>query len=85
MATSTLRNVGGSVMMTIPKAVLEELGLSANTKVDVSAEAGRLIAVPRARPKYTLDELLAQCDPNAPLSDEDLEWINDPPVGREII
>ncbi len=30
----------GSVMMTIPKAVLEELGLSANTKVDVSAEAG---------------------------------------------
>ncbi|MGO4439360.1 AbrB/MazE/SpoVT family DNA-binding domain-containing protein [Rhizobium sp. RAF56] len=85
MAVSTLRTVGGSVMMTIPKPVLETLGLSANTKLDVSVEDGRLIAVPRARPKYTLEELLAQCDPDAPLSDEDREWLDSPPVGREVI
>ncbi|CDN57351.1 SpoVT/AbrB domain-containing protein (plasmid) [Neorhizobium galegae bv. officinalis bv. officinalis str. HAMBI 1141] len=85
MASSTLRNVGGSVMMAIPKPVLEELGLSANTKLEVSAEGGRIVASPQTRPKYTLDELLAQCDLDAPFTEEDLEWLNDPPVGREII
>ena len=85
MATSTLRNVGGSVMMAIPKPFLETLGLAANSKVEVTIEDGRLITIPRARPKYTLEELIAQCDLDAPLSPEDEEWLNDPPVGREVI
>jgi antitoxin ChpS len=85
MATSTLRNVGGSVMMTIPKSVVEELGLTGSTKVEVTAEDGRLVAMPHKRPRYTLEELLAQCDLDAPFTQEDLEWLNDPPVGREII
>ena len=85
MPVSTLRNVGGSVMMTVPKPVLDELGLSANTKLEVSVEDGKLVAVPRARPKYTLEELLAQCDLSVPMSDEEREWMDSPPVGREII
>lgn len=32
-----------------------------------------------------LDELLAQCEPAAPISDEDREWARDAPVGKEII
>ncbi|WP_117195291.1 AbrB/MazE/SpoVT family DNA-binding domain-containing protein [Rhizobium terrae] len=85
MATSTLRNVGGSVMMAIPKPVLEELGLSANTKLEVSAEGGRIVAAPQKRPRYTLEELIAQCDLDAPWSEEELEWMNAPSVGNEII
>ncbi|MBO9097221.1 MULTISPECIES: AbrB/MazE/SpoVT family DNA-binding domain-containing protein [unclassified Rhizobium] len=85
MATSTLRNVGGSVMMTIPKAVVDELGLTANTKVEVLAEDGRVVAVPHKRPKYTLDELLAQCDLDAPFTEEDRQWLDDAPSGREVI
>jgi antitoxin ChpS len=85
MATSTLRNVGGSVIMTIPKPVLEELGLNANTKLDVRAENGRIVAAPHARPKYTLDELIAQCDLDAPWSEQEREWMDAPSVGREII
>jgi antitoxin ChpS len=85
MATSTLRNVGGSVMMTIPKSVVEELGLTANTKLEVTAENGRVVAAPRKRPKYTLEELLAQCDPDAPWSEEEREWMDAPSVGNEII
>lgn len=85
MAVATLRNVGGSVMMAIPKPLLETLGLSANSKLDVLVEDGRLVATPKARPKYTLEELLAQCDPEAPWSDEETEWMADPPVGREVI
>jgi antitoxin ChpS len=85
MAVSTLRNVGGSVMMAIPKPLLETLGLTANAKLDVTIEDGKLVAVPKARPKYTLEELLAQCDPDAPLTPEDREWMDSAPVGREII
>ena len=36
------------------------------------------------RPKYTLEELLADCNPDAPMSEEERAWHNAPPVGREI-
>lgn len=72
-------------MMTIPKAVVDELGLTANTKVEVLAEDGRVVAVPHKRPKYTLDELLAQCDLDAPFTEEDRQWLDDAPSGREVI
>lgn len=85
MAVTTLRNVGGSVMMTVPKSVIEALGLQANTKVDVTAEDGRLVATVRTRPKYTLEELIAQCDPEAPWSDEEREWMDTRPVGNEVL
>ncbi|MGE7370642.1 AbrB/MazE/SpoVT family DNA-binding domain-containing protein [Neorhizobium sp. NPDC001467] len=85
MATSTLRTVGGSLMMTIPKPVSEELGLSANTKVDVSVEGGALVAKPRARPKYTVEELVAEWTPWPERSDEEQEWLDMPSVGNEVI
>jgi hypothetical protein len=36
------------------------------------------------RRRYTLEELLQKCDPDAPL-DQDREWLDSPPVGRELI
>ena len=39
---------------------------------------------PRKR-RYNLAELLAQCDPNAPLSAEDPAWLDAPAVGREAL
>ena len=35
------------------------------------------------KPHYTLEELLAQCDPAAP-ADEDPAWVELRPVGREL-
>jgi antitoxin component of MazEF toxin-antitoxin module len=37
------------------------------------------------RSRYTLDELVEQCDPEAPLSAEDREWMDSPAVGREAL
>ncbi len=85
MLTSTLRNVGGSVMMAIPKSVLDGLGLAANAKVALSIEQGRLVVEARPKPKYTLAELLAQCDPTAPEDDRDEARETMEPVGREIL
>lgn len=84
MLTATLRNVGGAVMMTIPKPLLKGLGLSANTKVRLSLEDGRLVIEPRPKPKYTLAALLEQCDASIPMNEEELAWQEMKPVGNEV-
>ncbi len=85
MRISTLRNVGGSVMVAIPKALLEGLGLAANAKVGLSVEAGRLVLEPRPKLRYALEDLIAQCDATAETSEESLAWERDAPVGREAL
>lgn len=40
---------------------------------------------PRRRRRYTAVELVGQCDPQVPLSDEDRAWLEAPPVGREAL
>jgi antitoxin ChpS len=85
MLTSTLRSVGGSVMLTIPKAALDMLGLGVNDKVSLHIDAGRLLVEAKSRPKYTLADLIAQCDPNAEASDVIGKWDAAEPVGREVI
>jgi hypothetical protein len=35
--------------------------------------------------RYTLNELLAECDPNISLSQEDRAWLDLPPAGRELL
>jgi antitoxin ChpS len=85
MYKAKLRSVGGSVMFAIPKPILDSLDLRPNTEVSLSISEGRLVVEPNSRPRYTLAELLAQCDPSAPRTDEEQAWLDDEPVGREII
>ena len=66
MHTTNLRKVGGSVMLAIPPALLDILHLQAGAKVGMAVQGGRLVVEPQQRRRYTLDELLAQCDPKAP-------------------
>jgi antitoxin ChpS len=42
-----------------------------------------MIVEPKVRPRYTLAELMAQCDLDQLMTDEDREWLDAPPVGRE--
>jgi antitoxin ChpS len=70
-------------MFAIPKPMLESLGLQANSQVDVSISEGRMIVEPRVRPRYSLAELLAQCDFTQPETNEEREWLEAMPVGRE--
>jgi antitoxin ChpS len=85
MYTTTLRKVGGSTMLAVPPNFLELLHLSPNSKVSLSVQNDKLIIEPQLRPHYSLDELLAQCDETLELSEEEQEWINTKPQGREII
>lgn len=81
MHSTTMRQVGGSVMLAVPPALLDVIGVGAGSTVDLDIDDGCLIVAPRHRPSYTLDELIAQCDPAAP--DHDRTWIDGAPVGRE--
>jgi len=85
MHTTSLRKVGGSVMLAVPPALLDILGLRPGVKVGMAVESGRLVVEPRQRPRYTLDELLARCDPKAARSQEDREWLDNKPAGAEIL
>ena len=84
MHTTNLRKVGGSVMLAVPPAVLEMLHLQAGAAVNLGVEDGRLVIEPRQQKRYSLKELLAQCDTKAPLPDEDKDWISSAPAGKEI-
>jgi antitoxin ChpS len=84
MHTTNLRKVGGSVMLAVPRAILDLLHLEAGATVGLAVDGERLVVQPQPKPRYTLDELLAQCDPDAELTSEDRAWIDAAPSGREL-
>jgi antitoxin ChpS len=87
-ATATLRKVGGSVMLTMPMAILNALNLTVGATVDMEVDQNRRLVVnPKPRPRYTLDQLLAEAESSGayPLPPEEREWIDAPAVGRELI
>lgn len=85
MHSTNLRKVGGSVMLAIPPAILEQLHLKAGAKVGLAVDGERLVMQPRPKPRYTLDELLAQSDDSKPMSPKEWAWLDAPTMGREVL
>jgi antitoxin ChpS len=85
MHTTNLRKVGGSVMLAVPPAILDLLHLHAGSTVGLAVDGGRLVVEPTPRPRYSLEELLAQCDASAEIDAEDRAWLDDRPVGTELL
>ena len=90
MASVTLRNLGGAVVMAVPKKILNLVRLDAGSKVDLTVEKGGLImspsAEPRRRPSYSPAELLAQCRPTdlKPKRSE-RRWLRGGAMERELL
>jgi antitoxin component of MazEF toxin-antitoxin module len=78
-------------MLAVPPAVLKTLELSTDSEVGMTINNGCLIIEPQKRPHYSLEELLAQCDPHAEMSEEErngfmrLRWAGDPVNGQREI
>jgi antitoxin ChpS len=72
-------------MLAVPPALLGIMKLQPGAKVGITVESGRLVVEPQQRHGYTLDELLAQCNPKARHSKQEQEWLDSKPVGRERI
>ncbi|MFU2207830.1 AbrB/MazE/SpoVT family DNA-binding domain-containing protein [Solidesulfovibrio sp. C21] len=85
MHTTNLRKVGGSIMLAVPPAILDLLHLQAGSSVGLAVENNHLVVKPTQRPRYTLDELLEQCDASAEISKEDHVWLDNRPIGSELL
>ncbi|CAM3737730.1 AbrB/MazE/SpoVT family DNA-binding domain-containing protein [Polynucleobacter arcticus] len=82
---TSLRKVGGSIMMAVSPAFLEELKIHSGSMVDVALLEGHLVVKPITKPKYKLTDLLAKCDTKAKMPKEDKQWLELAPVGNEIL
>lgn len=78
MPIATLRSVGGSVVMAIPKRILELVDLKSGSQVDIDVQDGNLVIEPKKNQRYILAELMAQCDLSQPMSTEEKEWLDAP-------
>ncbi|WP_374489809.1 antitoxin [Zoogloea sp.] len=85
MHTTNLRKVGGSVMLAVPPAFLDQLHLQVGATVGLAVDQGRLVVEPKPKPSYTLAELLAMSDYTQPQPAEEREWIDAQAVGGELI
>jgi antitoxin ChpS len=86
LGKTKLKKAGGSLVMTVPASARKMLNLEEGQEMAVKVEGERLVveaAVPR--PKYALDELMAQCDLDEPMSEHEQAWLNDSSVGREAL
>lgn len=85
MHQTSLERVGNLVMLTIPEELLETLKLSEGTKVEMVIADQKLVVTPVAEPRYSLAELLSQCDPSMELSEEELQSACTSRQRRELI
>ena len=77
----TIRKWGNSIGVRIPAGILTELNMSAEKKVDVRDEAGRIIIEPIIDSQETLEQLLGQITPDNLHSEIDFGQ----PVGKELL
>ena len=80
----SIRKLGNSAGIILPSTLLRSLNLSVGSAVNAEQVKGKLILTPAPKTRYALSELMAQCDPKAPLSDDMKEWDLMVPVGKEV-
>ena len=85
MHKTNLRKVGGSIMLAVPPAFLNQLHLQEGATVGLTVFGGRLVIEPTPRLRYTLAELLAASDYSKPQPASEREWVDAPTVGAELI
>ena len=82
MQNATLRNLGGSVAVTLPRKLLASIGLDTGSKVNIEIDNGRLVLSPATK-KYSLAEMVAGLKAGDLPTDSGFE--NMPIVGREVL
>ncbi len=85
MTAVTIRQSGGANIVSIPKAIVKTLSLHTGSKLELSIQDNNIVLSP-IEEELTLESLLTG-SPKAcfAITEEDKEWMNDKPVGKEII
>jgi antitoxin component of MazEF toxin-antitoxin module len=70
--------------VSLPKSIVQTLGLSVGSKLDLTLEDNRIVLTP-SEDGLTLEQLLAgSTKSDFVLNDEDRAWVDAAPVGNEI-
>lgn len=65
----TLRKAGGSLVMTVPKAFIEQNGLSEGSQVELHLLGKKMTVEAPTRPRYKLVDLMAEMPEGLPRVD----------------
>ncbi len=83
---TNIRKIGNSEGLIVPAIILRSIQLYEGDQFEIKEEDNKIVIVPvRAKPKYSLKQLLAECDESAPMPNELTDWNCDAPVGNELI
>lgn len=77
----TLRKAGGSLVMTVPKAFIEQNGLSEGSQVELQLNGQTLTIQAPRRPRYKLRQLMAEMQNGLPMADG---WDSLASLGKEV-
>ncbi len=80
----TLRKYGNSTALLFPPSLLRDLGLKVGQVLTLAKTSDGLITLTPKR-RYTLSELVAQCDIKAPPPRDVAVWDAALPVGKEVL
>jgi len=81
---TTIQKWGNSLGIRIPRDIAAELGLAEGKQVTLEKLDGALSIRPLAIPRYSLKALLKGMKPPT-WTKEDHDWLDAPPIGREIV
>lgn len=60
MMQAQIQKWGNSLAVRIPKAFADEIGLEADSLIELRLEDGRIVLLPQVPAQYNLDDLLSQ-------------------------
>lgn len=80
--TATLRQSGGSIILSIPKAIAQTLAIDAGSVVELSVNGRTLSIAPAGR---KLAERLAASPASPAAWHRDDDWLDDAATGRELL
>ncbi len=81
---TTLRHFGNSIGLVVPKALRSALHFTAGQRVTLERSEQGMLVKPTTHKNYTLEELVARCDPKAMMPEDIKQWHDAPAKGKEI-
>ncbi len=84
MSSVSIRQSGGANIISIPKAIVQTLGLDVGSKLNLTIQENSIVLTP-IKDSLSLEELLAGSPKEAfSITQEDRDWIDEAPVGSDV-
>ena len=85
MTSLTIRKSGNAQIISLPKLLLEQIGVGIGDRLDATLQDGKSILEPRKVKELTLEEILEGITPETYQTEEDREWMEMRSVGKELL